>query len=114
MHLNATCVVSLAQIFDVRLNGQLNVVDDLDIFSEAGYAIAHDVHIPFIVEEDELEANGVKTEFTGILNVEFVKVSVFLSKIACCRGVSKVPECRRSSAPGWHAEEKWLEDQWHE
>ena len=73
-----------AQIFDVRLNGQLNVADDLDIFSEAGYATAHDVYIPFIVEEDELEANGGKTEFTGVLNVEFVKVSVILSKIVCC------------------------------
>lgn len=69
------------QIFDVRLNGELNVVSDLDIFGEVGYAVAHDVFVPFTVEEDELEAKGGRTDFTGILNVEFVKVGGFLSEL---------------------------------
>ena len=82
-----------SQIFNVRLNGELNVVNDLDIFSEVGFAVAHDVYVPFTVEEDELEANGVRTDFTGILNVEFVKVSGFFCEIFCCRDPSNLPEC---------------------
>ncbi len=85
------CVVSLAQIFDVRLNGELNVVTDLDIFSQVGYAVAHDVYVPFTVEEDELEAFGAKTDFTGVLNVEFVKVSG-----SCMRSYHVVEVCPSS------------------
>ena len=96
MHCILTYGVTLLQIFDVRLNKQLNVVSDLDIFSVAGYAMAHDVLVPFTVSGDELEANGDTTDFSGTLNVEFVKVSAFLSEIIDCGDVLYIgdPEFR--------------------
>ena len=75
----------------MRLNKRLNVITDLDVFGTAGYAIAHDILVPFTVKGDELEANGDTIDFSGVLNVEFLKVSVFLSEFIIYVGIQWDP-----------------------
>ena len=63
------------QVFNVRLNKELTVVEDLDILSSAGYATAHDEYIPFTIKGRSLETTNGDVKFTGELVVEFLKVS---------------------------------------
>ena len=45
------------QVFDVNLDGN-TIISGLDIFSQVGYAAAHDEHIPFTVKNGQLSVNG--------------------------------------------------------
>lgn len=62
------------KVFDVRLNGELVVVHDLDIFAVAGLGIAHDELVPFSVKKRTLTVGIESSEFDGTLRIEFLKV----------------------------------------
>jgi len=62
------------QVFDVVLNGQITVVDGLDIFAKVGRGVAHDEIIPFSIHGGQLQCGSEIAPFTGRLVVEFVKV----------------------------------------
>jgi len=62
------------QVFDVVLNGQITVVDGLDIFAKVGRGVAHDEIIPFSIRDSQLQYGTEMVPFTGKLLVEFVKV----------------------------------------
>ena len=61
-------------MFDVVLNSHNTVASSLDIFSQVGRGVAHDVVIPFKVKNGVLEVFGEASEFDGTLVIEFVKV----------------------------------------
>jgi len=63
------------QVFDIVLNGQITVVEGLDIFAKVGRGVAHDEIIPFSVRNGQLHYGAEVASFTGKLLVEFVKVS---------------------------------------
>jgi len=65
------------QVFDVVLNGQVTVVDGLDIFAKVGRGVAHDEIIPFSIRNSQLHYGAEMAPFTGKLIVEFVKVISF-------------------------------------
>ena len=75
------------QVFNVRLNEELTVVEDLDILSSAGYAIAHDEYVPFTIKGRSLETTHGATQFAGELVVEFLKVGYD----SCTHGIRIVP-----------------------
>ena len=75
------------KVFNVRLNEELIVVEDLDILSSAGYAIAHDEYIPFTIKGRSLETTHGAVQFTGELVVEFLKVGYD----SCTHGIRIVP-----------------------
>ncbi|XP_065663456.1 malectin-A isoform X2 [Hydra vulgaris] len=64
---------SKLKVFDVRLNHNLVVVKDLDIYDQVGYGIAHDEYIPFKIQNGQLKVGSKSTPFTGHLFVEFIK-----------------------------------------
>lgn len=57
------------------LNGQVTVVDGLDIFARVGRGVAHDEIIPFSVRDGQLQYGTETVGFTGKLLIEFVKVN---------------------------------------
>lgn len=63
------------QVFDVVLNG-LPVITNMDIYSRAGKAMAHDEVVQFSLEGDQLFVNGDSTAFDGILSIQFAKVGL--------------------------------------
>ena len=63
-----------AQVFDVVLNYQHIVLDQLDIFGKVGRGVAHDEIIPFSVKNGKLNVIGETSRLDGKLTVEFVKV----------------------------------------
>ena len=63
-----------SQVFDVLLNGEHTVVDDLDIFAKVGHSTGHDELIPFSVKNGKLKVAGETSMLKGKLSVEFVKV----------------------------------------
>jgi len=66
------------QVFDVVLNGQITVVDSLDIFAKVGRGVAHDEIIPFGIHNNQLRYGTETAPFTGKLVIEFVKVTSVL------------------------------------
>ena len=63
------------QVFDVVLNGQITVVDGLDIFAKVGRGVAHDEIISFSIHSGQLQYGTETVPFTGRLFIEFVKVT---------------------------------------
>ena len=65
----------------MRLNGQHVVVENLDIFDRVGRGVAHDVHVPFHVDDsDDLRVRTVNQidetsplRSDGSFSVDFVK-----------------------------------------
>ena len=53
----------------------MKVLENLDIFSKAGIAMAHDEYIPFRISGDELFIGGEELVYDGKITVEFLKVS---------------------------------------
>ena len=62
------------QVFNVRL-GNLDIVENLDIFGKVGRAVAHDEIIPFRVKNKKLIVNGRKDD------IEESSVSLTLVKV---------------------------------
>lgn len=69
------------QVFSVQLNYEHTVVNRLDIFSSAGFGIAHDEIVPFSIRKGELHVNKESSLFDGTLHIEFIKVFVVFVSI---------------------------------
>jgi len=85
------------QVFDVVLNGQITVVDGLDIFAKVGRGVAHDEIIPFSIRNSQLQYGAETAPFTGKLIVEFVKVTPvlqFISLFSVCIYLTLMPPLR--------------------
>ena len=65
----------LCQVFNVKLNQEHIIVQDLDIFSLVGLGAAYDEIVPFSVKNNILSIKNEKSKFNGVLSVEFVKVA---------------------------------------
>lgn len=65
------------QIFDVVLNGEHTIVDELDIFAKVGRGVAHDEMLTFSVKNGKVRVNGETSQIDGKITVEFIKVSNF-------------------------------------
>jgi len=63
------------KVFDVRINDQHMVASDLDIFSEVGYSVAHDLLVPFKIEQGKLNVEGQVSTIGNQLKLELVKGS---------------------------------------
>jgi len=61
-------------VFDVTLNGEHTVVDELDIYNKVGRGVAHDEIVPFSIRSGKLKVNGETSKINGKLSVEFMKV----------------------------------------
>ena len=84
------------QVFDIVLNGQITVIDGLDIFAKVGRGVAHDEIIPFGVHNGQLQYGTETAPFTGKLIIEFVKVTLVVSfflSFFSLEPFGKVPYC---------------------
>lgn len=63
------------KVFDVTLNGEHTVVENLDIYNKVGRGVAHDEIVPFSVRNGKLKVNGETSKINGKVSVEFIKVS---------------------------------------
>ncbi|XP_055681720.1 malectin-B [Lutzomyia longipalpis] len=62
------------KVFDVTLNGEHNVVNDLDIFNLVGRGTAHDEYVYFSVSRDRLYYKEDESEIRdNRIRVEFIK-----------------------------------------
>lgn len=62
------------KVFDVVLNGDHTIIQDLDIFDRVGRGVAHDEHIPFSVVKGRLFYNEEESDIrAGKVRVEFIK-----------------------------------------
>lgn len=61
------------KVFDVTLNGEHTVVENLDIYSKVGRGVAHDEVVPFSVRNGKLKVNGETSKINGKVSVEFIK-----------------------------------------
>ncbi|XP_013398557.1 malectin-B [Lingula anatina] len=61
------------KVFNIVMNGQHTVVEDLDIFGKVGRGVAHDEVIPFIVKNGKIRVRGESSDISGKLKVEFAK-----------------------------------------
>ena len=68
------------------LNGEHNVVSELDIYAKVGRGVAHDEIIPFSIKGGKLRVNGESSQLDGKLAVEFIKVSTIISVFIFCLG----------------------------
>lgn len=63
-----------AKVFDVVLNGEHQILSDLDIFRNVGKGVAHDEHIYFSVSRNRLYYKEEESEIRGgKVRVEFIK-----------------------------------------
>jgi len=63
------------KVFNVQLNDQHKVVEELDIFGVAGLGVAHDEIVPFSVRKGQLIVGGESSPFEGTLKIEFIKLN---------------------------------------
>ncbi|ESO97776.1 hypothetical protein LOTGIDRAFT_103588 [Lottia gigantea] len=61
------------KVFDVILNGEHTIVNELDIFAKVGRGVAHDEIIPFTIKNGKLRVNGETSQIDGKISVEFLK-----------------------------------------
>nr|CAB3263861.1 malectin-A [Phallusia mammillata] len=61
------------KVFNVRLNDQHLVAQDLDIFKKVGHSTAHDEIIPLTIRKGKLSVMGEFSTFEGVLKLELVK-----------------------------------------
>ncbi|CAF0921047.1 unnamed protein product [Rotaria sordida] len=57
------------KVFQIILNDEHSIIDELDIFSKAGRATAHDEYIPFQIKNGRLVVNGRSSSYSGQLKV---------------------------------------------
>lgn len=68
-------------MFDVTLNGEHTVVENLDIYNKVGRGVAHDEIVPFSVRNGKLKVNGETSKINGKVSVEFIKVYYYYPAI---------------------------------
>jgi hypothetical protein len=62
------------KVFQILLNDEHSVIDDLDIFSKVGRATAHDEYIPFQIKNGRLVVKSRSSSYSGVLKVTFLKL----------------------------------------
>lgn len=63
-----------SKVFDIVLNGENQIISDLDIFGQVGRGIAHDEYIFFSVSRNRLYYKDEESEIRGgKVRVEFIK-----------------------------------------
>lgn len=64
-----------SKVFDIVLNGDHQIVSDLDIFAQVGKGVAHDEYIFFSVSRNRLYYKEEESEIRGgkVMRVEFIK-----------------------------------------
>lgn len=62
-----------AKIFDVSLDNSIDVVNDLDIYNEAGRFVAHDELVEFAIKDQEIVYGGQSHAVGKTFTVDFVK-----------------------------------------
>jgi hypothetical protein len=68
--------IPLFQVFDVVVNKQHTVVENIDIYGKVGRGAAHDENIAITVKNGKVKVNGETSQFVnGKIPVEFIKVS---------------------------------------
>ncbi|XP_022644800.1 malectin-A-like isoform X2 [Varroa jacobsoni] len=61
------------KIFDVVLNGDHSIVENLDIYARVGRGVALDIMVPFKIKSNKLFVNGEVSTHAGSIRVDFVK-----------------------------------------
>ncbi|CAF0734047.1 unnamed protein product [Rotaria sordida] len=61
------------KVFQVLLNNEHSVIDELDIFAKAGRATAHDEYIPFQIKNGRLVVKSRSSSYSGKIKVTFEK-----------------------------------------
>lgn len=101
------------KVFDVTLNGQITIIDGLDIFAKVGRGVAHDEIIPFSIKNGILRVRDETTSLNGKLLIEFVKLekdNPKVNAIYVMRGtVDDVP--RLPPLPGMEQKERGEEEE---
>lgn len=62
------------KVFQILLNDEHFAIDELDIFSKAGRATAHDEYIPFQIKNGRLVVKTRSSSYSGVLKVTFQKL----------------------------------------
>jgi len=62
------------KVFQSLLNDEHSVIDELDIFSEAGRVTAHDEYIPFQIKNGRLVVKSRSSSYSGVLKITFQKI----------------------------------------
>lgn len=87
------------KMFDVSVNKVHMVVKDFDIFAEAGYATAFDLHIPLKFKGNELEIGGATSTVDDEFRVEFVKTLADNPKICAIAMIKGSPSDAQALFP---------------
>ncbi|CAF1094137.1 unnamed protein product [Rotaria sp. Silwood1] len=62
------------KVFQIILNDEHSIIDELDIFEKVGRATAHDEYIPFQIKNNRLVINGRSTSYSGKLKITFQRI----------------------------------------
>lgn len=62
------------KVFQVLLNEEHSVIDELDIFAQVGRATAHDEYIPFQIKNGRLVVKGRSSSYSGKLQITFQRI----------------------------------------
>ena len=61
-------------MFQILLNDEHSVIDELDIFEKVGRATAHDEYIPFQIKNGRLVVKSRSSSYSGKLQVTFQRL----------------------------------------
>ncbi|CAF1116169.1 unnamed protein product [Adineta steineri] len=62
------------KVFQILLDDEHAIIDELDIFSKVGRATAHDEYIPFQIKNGRLVVKGRSSSYSGKLKVTFQRL----------------------------------------
>lgn len=62
------------KVFQILLNDEHSVIDELDIFANAGRTTAHDEYIPFQIKNGRLVVKSRSSSYSGVLKVTFQRL----------------------------------------
>ncbi|CAF1608980.1 unnamed protein product [Adineta ricciae] len=62
------------KVFQVLLDDEHSIIDELDIFSKVGRLTAHDEYIPFQIKNGRLVVKGRSSSYSGKLRVTFQRL----------------------------------------
>ncbi|CAK8680050.1 malectin-B-like [Clavelina lepadiformis] len=106
------------KMFNVLLNDQHTILQNLDIFSLVGHSTAHDEVIPLSIKKGKLSVMGEYSTFNGVLKVEFVKgmadnpkICAFYLMKGTPEDVPKLPELKKPVEEEEEEEEEEVEDE---
>ena len=62
------------KVFQIVLNDEHSLIDELDIFAKVGRATAHDEYIPFQIQNGRLVVKSRSSSYSGLLKVTFQRL----------------------------------------